>query len=320
MANITPKAVQTKIYKTGQTRGADDDVIFQNRVGRNSTVLIPFNEFKKCKTAPSANGCYENGFIVLITPEDYFNAAINSTLASQGLILGTNLLVFYETRTQWNQYPPLQNWRPASARKAPLSGEYVARVPATTAEGGSKIIQGFNTSRMKGAGIRVYEYADSWTISLCKVQLEYLFWSCKDINEFVEELELDKTKVNKHIEQISAKAEEYGLIDKEALINARIIDKAGFTICPLCLKHISAKGFCSRIQQAEGRFVPDLTVTEISLFHIRELRTGEFNHKPYNLGWGHHHCNVVVKDSGIETTLEWMREIIIRNNKYFQSK
>lgn len=35
-----PKAVNTKIYKTGQTRGADDDVIFQNRVSRNSTVLI----------------------------------------------------------------------------------------------------------------------------------------------------------------------------------------------------------------------------------------------------------------------------------------
>lgn len=32
MAVITPKLVQTKIYKTGQTRGADDDVIYQNRV------------------------------------------------------------------------------------------------------------------------------------------------------------------------------------------------------------------------------------------------------------------------------------------------
>ena len=40
MTTITPKLVQTKIYKTGQTRGADDDVIYQNRVGRNSTVLI----------------------------------------------------------------------------------------------------------------------------------------------------------------------------------------------------------------------------------------------------------------------------------------
>ncbi|MBD5308340.1 MAG: restriction endonuclease, partial [Bacteroides sp.] len=39
-----------------------------------------------------------------------------------------------------------------------------------------------------------------------------------------------------------------------------------------------------------------------------------FNHRPYNLGWGHHHCNVVVKDSGIEPTLDWMRRVLIKNN------
>jgi hypothetical protein len=37
-----PQLLERKIYKTGQTRGADDDVIYQNRVGRNSTVLIPY--------------------------------------------------------------------------------------------------------------------------------------------------------------------------------------------------------------------------------------------------------------------------------------
>lgn len=49
MANKTeylPASVKTKIYKTGQTRGADDDVIYQNRVGRNSTVIIPYEEYE----------------------------------------------------------------------------------------------------------------------------------------------------------------------------------------------------------------------------------------------------------------------------------
>ena len=66
MTTITPKLVQTKIYKTGQTRGADDDVIYQNRVGRNSTVLIPYHEFEKCKKAPTQNGIYENGISFLL--------------------------------------------------------------------------------------------------------------------------------------------------------------------------------------------------------------------------------------------------------------
>ncbi len=314
MTKIPPKAINTKIYKTGQTRGADDDVIYQNRVNRNSTVIIPYNEYEKCRIAPSKNKCYENGFIVLIRPEDYFNPTIQDLLASQDLCLGENLLVFYETRTQWTSYPPLNDWIPATARKSPLNGQYVARVPATTANDGGKIIHGFNTSKMKGAGIRVYEYADKKTIHLCQVQLEYLFWHCKDIEDIIQEARLDKTKVSMHIEQITKTAQKNGLIDKNTLLTARIIDKDDYTICPLCLKHISAKGFCSRIQQAAGRDVPDLTVTEVSLFHIRELKIGEFNHKPYNLGWGHHHCNVVVKDAGIDETLEWMRDVISRND------
>lgn len=309
-----PKAVDTKIYKTGQTRGADDDVIYQNRVARNSTVLIPYEDFSLCESAPTNKGIYENGFIVLIKPEDYFVENIQQELDHKKLVLGKNLLVFYETRSQWKKYPILKGWKPASSRQKPLKGQYVARIPATTSKGESKIIEGFATSRMKGAGIRVYEYADEATIKSCKIQLEYLFWSCKDIGRLIELNGMDYDLVKQRIESIKRKAQELGLADRAKLIKARIIDSEGYTICPLCLKRISAIGFCDRIQQAEGSQVPDLTVTEVSLFHIKELRTGEFNHRPYNLGWGHHHCNVVVKDAGIQPTLDWMKEVLHRNN------
>ena len=309
-----PKAVDTKIYKTGQTRGADDDVIFQNRVSRNSTVLIPYKDYTLCKKAPSNLGKYENGFIVLIKPEEYFDKNTKFALEKEKLVLGKNLLVFYETRAQWKDYPILKGWKPASSRQNPLRGQYVARIPATTSEGESKIIEGFTTSQRKGAGIRVYEYADDATIKACKIQLEYLFWSCKDIDILIKQKGLDREQVNKRISFIKAEAKKLKLDEHEKLVRARIVDKGGYTICPLCLKHISAIGFCDRIQQAEGREVPDLTVTEVSLFHIQELRTGEYNHRPYNLGWGHHHCNVVVKDAGIQPTLDWMKEVLKRNN------
>ena len=87
------------------------------------------------------------------------------------------------------------------------------------------------------------------------------------------------------------------------------------SICPLCLEELSAQGFFSRMDQAEGRFVHDLTVTQLNLFHIQELRAGMLNHRPYNLGWGHHHCNVVVKDLGIMETLYWMKDVVGRNIK-----
>ena len=67
------------------------------------------------------------------------------------------------------------------------------------------------------------------------------------------------------------------------------------------------------MEQAQGRAVLDLTVTQLNLFHVEELRVGVFNHRPYNLGWGHHHCNVVVKDSGIHKTLDWMEAVLNRN-------
>lgn len=66
--------------------------------------------------------------------------------------------------------------------------------------------------------------------------------------------------------------------------------------------------------QAEGRAVHDLTITQLNLFHLQELRVGVANHRPYNLAWGPHHCNVVVKDSGIMETLRWMRDVVMRNS------
>jgi len=310
-----PGLLPRKIYKTGQTRGADDDVIYQNRVNRNSTVLIPLAYYNACRTSPDEGGEYEKGFIVLVKPEDYFaNAETQTFMKQNGLALGTNSLLFYETRDQWNNYNPNDyDLTPATSRETPLGGHYVARVPSTTRSVDEKISLGFNTSGLKGAGIRVYEYASSDTIKQCQEQLEYVFWRCINAEEVAVDAGMTAEEVVERKAAISGLCQEKNLADNEQLVEARIIDSDGHAICPLCLEKLSANGFLNRLEQAEGRDVPDLTVTQINLFHIRELRTGEFNHKPYNLGWGHHHCNVVCKDSGIEETLTWMREIIARN-------
>ena len=112
------------------------------------------------------------------------------------------------------------------------------------------------------------------------------------------------------------------MLDYERLVGDRVINNERRTICPLCLEELSGAGFFNRMAQAVGREVPDLTITEINLFHIKELRYGTYNHCPYNLGWGHHHCNVVTKDSGIEETLKWMDGILQRNisRGYYRSK
>lgn len=311
-----PQLLARKIYKTGQTRGADDDVIFQNRVGRNSTVLIPYAFWEHWHKPPEGEGDFENGFIVLVSPPEYFgDKTIKEKFAERGLQLGRDALVFYETREHWNTFNPDKlKWRAAESRLAPLKGQYVARVPATTAAaGGGRIVKGFARTSTKGAGIRVYEYASSRTIARCRYQLEALFWLCHDSLAIASKNGMTMENAKKRNTVIIELSKKDGLLDEKKLIDARILNKNGRTVCPLCLEELSSEGFFNRLEQAEGRVVPDLTVTQLNLFHIEELHIGTFNHRPYNLGWGHHHCNVVVKDSGIEETLNWMSRVLEKN-------
>ena len=303
-----PQLLDRKIYKTGQTRGADDDEIFQNRVGRNSTVLIPYTEWKP----EYASKGFENGYIVLIPPRFIDH---QRELKAQNIILGTNALLFYETRRDWFDYnPETKGFVPATSRTAPLGGQYVARVPATTANAGNqKINLGFTEKKLKGAGIRFYEYADHDTINAACSQLEAIFWHCEDAVRAATEAGMSESDINQRKEWILDKCRRAGLLDYQKLREKRILDADNHTVCPLCLERLQGRGFMTRLSQMRGREVPDLTVTEVSLFHIHELRAGEFNHKPYNLGWGHHHCNVVVKDSGIFPTLKWFVDVLNRN-------
>jgi len=311
-----PQLLDRKIYKTGQTRGADDDVIYQNRVGRWSTVLIPYSCWHLCAKPQDGTDAYENGFIVLLSPQEYFgNSKITAELAAKGLALGRNALVFYETREQWDaNNPDTLKWKSAKQRTNPLGGYYVARIAATTAtENGGKIVRGFDVTSIKGAGIRVYEYASSSTANLCRLQLEALFWLCADSKNVALSNGMTAEDLATRKTVIFAQCEAAGLLDTVRLTKARMLNARGKTICPLCLDELSGQGFFNRMEQAEGRVVHDLTVTQLNLFHIAELRLGVLNHRPYNLGWGHHHCNVVVKDSGILETLEWMRGVLNRN-------
>ena len=118
----------------------------------------------------------------------------------------------------------------------------------------------------------------------------------------------------KNLCQMECKKRE--LEDKNLLLKKRFINNRNKLVCPLCLEEMHASSFYSRVIQAEGRETHDQTVTEISLFHLEELRPGKFNHRSYNLGWGHYHCNIVVKDSGIEKSLQWMQKVVEKNKNF----
>lgn len=315
-----PQLLERKLSKTGQTRGADDDVIFQNRVSRCNTVLIPFHQWQKNSDLREMSEQFECGYIVLISPTDYFSQA-NPTDYFNGfdLSLGRNALVFYETRSDWEKYPPKKfGWTYANNRTAPLGGQYVARVPANTSndrDRSQKVNLGYATQSPKGAGIRLYEYASKETIKKCRLQLEAIFWLCIDSIECMKKNGMTPEDAEFRKKTTLEESKNQGLLDFDKLRSNRIINAQNHTICPLCLRELSGEEFLSRLAQPEGREVPDLTVTQVNLFHIEELKYGAYNHRPYNLGWGCHFCNVVVKDSGIYPTLDWMQGVINKNKE-----
>ena len=263
-----PNLVTRKIYKTCQTRGADDDVIYQNRVKRNSTVLIPLDVWDRWEYIRKEP--FESGYIVIISPAEAAEISNRSDLE-----IGRNTLVFYQTRAEWKQYPPEQyGWVPATSRPTQksqnLGGHFVARVPGTTASGEAEkaIRLGYSTKELKGAGIRFYVYANEETIEHTKEQLQYLFYCCYDVEDFLQACGNDKSSLKSEIAKFKQYIKAKGLGDDELLKKNRILDSDGHLVCPFCLEKISATNFAKIMGQAEGRNVPDMTVTEVNLFHI----------------------------------------------------
>lgn len=306
-----PKFLQGKLNKSGATRGADDDDIYQNRVSRNGVVIILYDSYEKVKK-DVLGGKFTEGYIVLINPKTYFTKNIKQILKNKKLILGENLLLFYDERKQWGGFNPKQKFNIPNSRKDPLGGKYVARIPATSAE--DKINEGYSDKKMKGAGILVEEYANKDTIKNVKLQLELLFWYCYDSTKYMKEkMSCLDIKARKKYIKDACKAKK--LDTSKLLTKLRLLNKNQQLICPLCFKRLSAKDFFKRLEQDMGRKVPDLTVTRINLFHLKPIKHGEYNHKPYNVGWGHHICNTVARDRGMHKALEWMKSILKRNKK-----
>jgi hypothetical protein len=315
-----PDLAEQKLTKTGYTRGASVREIYQNRVTRNNPVLIPWEWWDACRTPDDGTEAYENGFIVLVEPEWLFTVddAVQQ-LAKAGVVIGENALVVYRRRADWTKFGPEQNlalpngmaFEVAKSRAKPLGGTYFARVAGTVARDvGGVVVSGFDSTAMRGAGIRVFEYASMATILAAKTQLEALLWMCDDAEKAMQDAGMSALDVDLRSKHIIKAAGEAGLVDEDRLRTLRMIDVDGHTVCPLCLQRIKAADFLERTKQAEGREVHDLTTTEVSLFHIQELRIGKLQHRPYNLAWGHHFCNVVVKDAGIIPTLKWMQGVL----------
>ncbi|MBV0901403.1 BstXI family restriction endonuclease [Haloarcula salina] len=308
MVDDLPEEVYNKLDKTAMTRGAQpkDRVPYQNRVRRWNRAVIPL-EFKN--TSP--DGGYDNGYTIMVRPSQYFDEETGEEREDfpGDVNIGDNAFIFYSTRQEWDMFPPKDDWEPCKYvdsegnEKRSMrgevyhEGEYIARAPATVAE--EKVVRG------EAQGIRFFEYASERDTREAQFQLAYLAWKTEDMEDKA------GTSLPNHLKTILEQRE---LIDREKFEEQNMI-KDDTTICPLCREPIKAEELMSQVEQTQGRENLHNRITEANLFHLDALEPGRFTHKPYKLGWGHHHCNQVAHDDGVDRTLDWMEKVLRNNNR-----
>lgn len=189
-----------------------------------------------------------------------------------------------------------------------------------------------------GIGNFDYDYCTNKEMDLVILQLSYLIMTVPGMDEqliayykeFGEEakfgnkavslLELDDDKYKEFyqdkLDELEKACYEYNLLNKEQLKNVRAISQNEdfLPVCPLCLETLNSAEFLEIADQVEGREEEDNTRSKIALMHINALRPGKFNHRTYNLAWGHRMCNTIQEDMSLEETLKLL-DNIVGNNK-----
>ncbi|CAD2071619.1 BstXI family restriction endonuclease [Jeotgalicoccus meleagridis] len=117
------------------------------------------------------------------------------------------------------------------------------------------------------------------------------------------------------LSKLEKECEANGVIDTSELKNIRAIssNEDFLPVCPLCLDSLNPAEFLEIAEQVEGREEEDNTRSKIALMHVNALRPGAFNHRTYNLAWGHRMCNTIQEDMSLEETLELLERILNKN-------
>lgn len=189
--------------------------------------------------------------------------------------------------------------------------------------------------KQAGLGNYDYDYATKKEIEHAKYQMAYLIWKvagmrehiitlCKESHSYDDRdhdfdrktiLEMNKGNLGKYIDSCIKHVTDYckknSLLDFNKLQKIRSFNKKmDSPICPLCLKTLPPNLFFETATQEEGREEEDNTQAEIVLMHIESLKPGKFNHKTYNLGWGHKHCNTIQANYDIDKISKKLSEIV----------
>jgi hypothetical protein len=270
----------------------------QNKVNRASQVAIPLDVYIQHPVVGQRD--YDGGFLVYASPAEH------AAGLPQSLVLGINCVVLYTTQAEFAAHPPPAAWNvfklvDASGNVADSwrtaagwTGHYYARIPKA---GGGWDYKG---SLAKAIGIRQDEYCSQLDQRYVVGQMAYIAWSIQGTAQ-----RLGQAGPPQYlIDYLTAN----GMLDRARLEAAGILTAGGAAQCPFCRAELTYNELVNQAPQQVGRRLSSSNATALHLMHIEPLKMGEFNHKPYNLAFGHAKCNHAQGEDSILRSVEFLFE------------
>lgn len=114
MSRVLPYKITKKINKTGEARSGSE--IYKRRNSRSYRGLMQYTTWNKLMTGviePNILPEYTKGCLVWLSPEEYFgdNYPNKSDYLNDNFELGVTGFVYYTNITEYNEFPPLNDWR-----------------------------------------------------------------------------------------------------------------------------------------------------------------------------------------------------------------
>lgn len=268
----------------------------QNKVNRASTAAVPLNVYLQYPALRTHQ--YDAGFLVYVTPREHF-----SGLVPPELRIGHDYIVLYTVQTELDNHPPLQTWSifelineagngvSSWASAYDWRGDYYVRVKRNS-------VLYYGGSTAKAIGIRQDEYCSKADQRFVVGQTSYLAWS------------MPSTRTHFGVATIPTFVSDYliahNMLDLNRMHSVGMINANGIAQCPFCREELSFQELINQATQQVGRQLSSSNATALHLMHIDPLKMGIFNHKPYNLAFGHAKCNHAQGEDSISQSIDFL--------------
>ena len=98
------------------------------------------------------------------------------------------------------------------------------------------------------------------------------------------------------------------MLDLPRMQAVGMISSNGVAQCPFCCEELTYQDLIGQANQQVGRRLSSSNATALHLMHIEPLKMGSFNHKPYNLAFGHAKCNHAQGEDSISDSISFLFE------------